>query len=178
MDFCEINLFDLEIQGQISTYKRYLRLIMFHNSAIGNNRVLFMTARSDCFLISLSMQRKFNLILHPPKYLESKRVKQSCINRKNLGVNLYPVNFLRSPFSYLSNFLLLSKAELMVKYWASTQLRPPDILLHIWMNQWPPVFPPIVYQHLSKTDLGCIHDQNTRELGHLGNIWVDAGRRF
>ena len=116
--------------------------------------------------------------MHPPKYLESKRVKQSCINRKNLGVNLYPVNFLRSPFSYLSILLLLWKTELLVKYWASTQLRPPDILLHIWMNQWPPVFPPIIYQHLSKTDLGCIHDQNTRELGHLDNIWVDPGSSF
>ena len=60
MDFCEINLSDFGIKRQIGTYKIYLLFIMFHNSAIGNNRVLFMTARSDCFLISLSMQRKFN----------------------------------------------------------------------------------------------------------------------
>ena len=76
----------------------------------------------------------------------------------------------------MSIFLLLSKAELLEKYWASTQLRLPDILLHIWMNQWPPVFPPIIYQLLSKTDLGCIHDQNRRELfqsfsWYLGRSW-------
>ena len=55
VDFCDINLSGLGIQKQRSTYKIYLWLIMFHNSAIGNNRVLFMTARSDCFLISLSI---------------------------------------------------------------------------------------------------------------------------
>ena len=114
--------------------------------------------------------------MHPPKYLESKRVKQSCIDRKSVRVNLYPLNFPRIFFLYLSIFLLLSKAEILEKYWASTQLRLPDILLHIWMNQWPPVFPPIIYQLLSKTDLGCIHDQNIRELfqsfsWYLGQSW-------
>ena len=115
MDFCEINLFDLEIQGQISTYKRYSRLIMFHNSAIGNNRVLFMTARSDCFLISLSMQRKFN-----DSWLNCSSQPSVVQHHQVLTSTAQYYHASTSSASYCPSIIIYHKSTCTALYWPST----------------------------------------------------------